>query len=121
MKVRTGEFLYDSDNVLLLDVNKDDGYLKFDLLGTGREEDHLNSLAGGDAANEILEILMMKRDGMSVRQIAEAMNIGKSTVQRRIDYARESNIKLPEDSKNPVPKDRNIPEPGQAEPVGQAA
>lgn len=125
VKVRTGEFLYDSENVLLLDVNKDDGYLKFDLLGTGREEDHLNALAGGDAANEILEILMMKRDGMSVRQIAEAMNIGKSTIQRRIDYARESNIKLPEESNKPVPNERNIPETGQEqgqeEPVGQAA
>ena len=96
VKVRTGEFLYDADNVLLLDVNKDEGFLKFDILGTGREDDHLNALAGGEGASEILEILMMQRDGMTVRQIAEAMNLGKSTVQRRLEYAKNSNITIPE-------------------------
>ncbi len=123
VKVRTGEFQYDSDNVLLMEVNKDDGFLKFDLLGTGREEDHLNALSGGEAANEILDILMMQRDGMSIRQIAQAMNMGKSTVQRHLAYAKESNIKLPEESKKSVPNDPNVPagQVGQVEPVGQAA
>ena len=113
VKVRTGEFQYDSDNVLLMDVNKDDGFLKFDVLGTGREEDHLNALPGGEAANEILEILMMQRDGMSIRQIAEAMNMGKSTVQRHLAYAKESNIKIPEESTQDVPNDPNVHIPGQ--------
>lgn len=124
VKVRTGEFQYDSDNVLLLDVNKEDGFLQFDVLGTGREEDHLNALAGGEAANEILEILMMQRDGMSIRQIAEAMNMGKSTVQRHLAYAKESNITIPEESKQAVPSDPNVPttgQMGQEESVGQAA
>ena len=121
VKVRTGEFQYDSDNVLLMDVNKDDGFLKFDVLGTGREEDHLNALAGGEAANEILDILMMQRDGMTVRQIAEAMNIGKSTVQRRIDQAKKSNITVPEEPENPVPNVPGVGRTGQARYVGQVA
>lgn len=115
VKVRTGEFQYDSDNVLLLDMNKDDGFLQFDVLGTGREEDHLNALAGGEAANELLEILMMQRDGMSIRQIAEAMNMGKSTVQRHLAYAKESHITIPEESKQTV---RDM---GQVKSVGQCA
>lgn len=102
VKVRTGEFLYDADNVLLLDVNKDEGFLKFDILGTGREDDHLNALEGGEGASEILEILMMQRDGMTVRQIAEAMNLGKSTVQRRLDMAKKSNITVPEGQSVPT-------------------
>ena len=124
VKVRTGEFKYDEDNVLLLDVNKEDGFLQFDVLGTGREEDHLTALAGGEAANEILEILMMQRDGMSIRQIAEAMNMGKSTVQRHLAHAKESNITIPEESKRAVPNDSNVPtsgQMGQVEPVGQVA
>jgi len=124
VKVRTGEFQYDSDNVLLMDVNKDDGFLKFDVLGTGREEDHLNALAGGEAASEILEILMMQREGMSIRQIAEAMNMGKSTVQRHLAYAKESNITIPEETKQPVPTVPNVPttgQVGQVESVGQVA
>ena len=121
VKVRTGEFQYDADNVLLLDVNKDDGFLKFDVLGTGREEDHLNALAGGEGASEILEILMMQRDGMTVRQIAEAMNIGKSTVQRRIDQAKKSNITIPEEKS--VPSTSVVPQgtDGTKKSMGQVA
>ena len=111
VKVRTGEFLYDADNVLLLDVNKDEGFLKFDILGTGREDDHLNALAGGEGASEILEILMMQRDGMTVRQIAEAMNLGKSTVQRRLDMAKKSNITVPDGQS--VPTVPVVPTAGQ--------
>lgn len=111
VKVRTGEFLYDADNVLLLDVNKDEGFLKFDILGTGREDDHLNALEGGEGASEILEILMMQRDGMTVRQIAEAMNLGKSTVQRRLDMAKKSNITVPEGQS--VPTVPVVPSAGQ--------
>ena len=121
VKVRTGEFQYDADNVLLLDVNKDEGFLKFDVLGTGREEDHLNALAGGEGASEILEILMMQRDGMTVRQIAEAMNIGKSTVQRRIDQAKKSNITIPEEKS--VPSTSVVPQgtDGTKKSMGQVA
>ncbi len=120
VKVRTGEFQYDAENVLLLDVNKDEGFLKFDVLGTGREEDHLNALAGGEGASEILEILMMQRDGMTVRQIAEAMNLGKSTVQRRIDQAKKSNITIPEESEKPVPPVPIVPNAGQMGRTGYA-
>ena len=120
VKVRTGEFLYDADNVLLLDVNKDEGFLKFDILGTGREDDHLNALAGGEGANEILEILMMQRDGMTVRQIAEAMNLGKSTVQRRLDLAKKSNITVPEGQSVPtVPVVPPVGQMGQMKYAGQ--
>ncbi len=114
VKVRTGEFLYDADNVLILDVNKDDGFLKFDILGTGNEEDHLNALEGGEIADELIAILKMQKQGMTVREIAEALNIGKSTVQRRIESARKSNVSLPEEEKvvPPVPK-KSVGQMGQ--------
>ena len=119
VKVRTGEFQYDADNVLILDVNKDDGFLKFDVMGTGREEDHLNALEGGEVADEILTILKMQREGMTVREIAEVMNIGKSTVQRRIENAKRSNITLPTESEesSSVPHITSAGQPGQ---MGQA-
>ena len=117
VKVRTGEFQYDSDNVLLMDVNKDDGFLKFDLLGTGREEDHLNALEGGEIADELVSILKMKREGMTVREIAEVLNIGKSTVHRRIERARKSNFSIPEEKTETVPPTLV---PGQPKYVGRA-
>lgn len=118
VKVRTGEFLYDSDNVLLLDANKDDGYLKFDVIGCGNEDEHLEKLTGGEAADEIMEILMMHRDGKSVRQIAEEMNLSKSAVDRRLQAAKKDNITLPNDPVPTVPGHENV---GHLESAGYAA
>ena len=118
VKVRTGEFLYDADSVLIMEVNKDDGFLKFDILGTGSEEDHLNALEGGEIADELISILKMQKQGMTVREIAEVLNIGKSTVQRRIENARRCNVTLPEEDITPVPPVPNESDAGQK---GQAA
>lgn len=121
VKVRTGEFQYDEDNVLLLDVNKDDGFLKFDILGTGREKDHLNALEGGELADELISILKMQKQGMTVREIAEVLNIGKSTVQRKIENARRSNVTIPEDEDKTVPPVSAVPSVGQEGQMGQVA
>ena len=82
---------------------------------TGREEDHLNALDGGEIADELISILKIQKQGMTVREIAEALNIGKSTVQRRIDNARKSNVSIPEEET--VPPVPNVPGVGQ---MGQA-
>lgn len=118
VKVRTGAFLYDSDNVLILDTNKDDGYLKFDVIGCGNEDDHLESLNRSEAANEIMTILMMRREGKSDRQIAKEMNLSKSAVDRRIQAAKRDNITLPDDPVPTVPGHENV---GHLESAGNAA
>ena len=110
MKVRTGEFQFDAENVLIMEANKEDGYLKFDVLGCAREDDHLNKLDGDEIASEIMELLMMQRNGMSIRQIAEEKCMSKSTVQRRLDNAKKSNITIPDES---VPVSSSDPVLGQ--------
>ena len=99
-----------------MEVNKDDGYLKFDVMGCAREDDHLNKLDGDEIANEIMELLMMQRSGMSIRQIAEEKCLSKSTVQRRLENAKKSNITVPEES---VPVSSNVPLLGQLGQLGQ--
>lgn len=118
VKVRTGEFQFDAENVLIMEANKEDGYLKFDVLGCAREDDHLNKLDGDEIASEIMELLMMQRNGMSIRQIAEEKCMSKSTVQRRLENAKRSNITLPEDA---VPATSNNQIVGQLGQEGQAA
>lgn len=97
VKVRTGEFQYNEENVLVLEKNLSEGYLKFDFVGCEREEEHLNAIEGNDKAEELVTILNMQRAGMSRREIAEALGIGKSTVQRRIEEAKKNNITIPEE------------------------
>lgn len=98
VKVRTGEFKYSSDNVLILESDNDGGYLRFEIVGTGIEEDHLNSLDGESSVDEdIIKILKMKNGGMTVRAIGDALNLSKSKVDRLIQRAKMSNITVPED------------------------
>ncbi len=116
VKVRTGEFQFDAENVLVMEVNKDDGYLKFDVLGCASEDDHLNKLDGDEVASEIMELLMMQRNGMSIRQIAEEKCMSKSTVQRRLENAKKANITIQDET---VPAISNVPNLGHPGQVGQ--
>lgn len=97
VKVRTGEFQYDGDNVLLMEMNTDCGYVKFDVIGVDCELDHLNALGDENSVDDdIITILKMKNSGMTVRAIAEALNLSKSKVDRLIQNAKRSNITIPE-------------------------
>lgn len=123
VKVRTGEYQYDADNVIVLDVAKSDGFLKFEIQGYAKEEDHLKNREVSDDYDEIIEILKLQRDGKTVREIAELLDMAKSTVQRRLDKAKKCNIKIPEPSEEsvpPVPPVPSVPCTGQAGQVRNA-
>jgi RecA-family ATPase len=94
VKVRTGEFLYDSDNVIVYDLVKEDGFLHFEVHGYAKEEEHLNHGNPADDLDEILDILRLQRDGKSLREIAKVLDISLGKVQRRLEKAKAQNITL---------------------------
>lgn len=67
---------FDSNNVLTLYKLKDYNFLKYQIEGTTIEKEHL--FANGD--DEKLQAISLKTMGMSVRDIAEKLNVSKSTV-----------------------------------------
>ena len=118
VKVRTGEFFYDSDNVLILEVNKDNGFLKFDIVGTGLEDEHLNKIEeAASIDDELITILKMHKSGMSIREIAEATDYGKSTIQRRLAEASKNNVTIPEEESVPDVPCGTVGHVGQSEPM----
>lgn len=119
VKVRTGEYQYDSENVIVLDVNKNDGFLRFEIQGYAKEDDHLRNREGSDDYDEIIEILKLQRDGKTVREIAETLDMAKSTVQRRLDKAKKCDITIPDEKADPVPLVPSVPHVGQAGQMGQ--
>ncbi len=119
VKVRTGEYQYDSENVIVCDVVKTGGFLQFEIQGYAKEEDHLKNREGSDDYDEIVEILKLQRDGKTVREIAELLDMAKSTVQRRLDKAKKCNITIPEPSADSVPPVPSIPRAGQPGQTGQ--
>lgn len=106
VKVRTGEYQYDADNVIIFDVNKSGGFLKFEIQDYAKESDHLKNREGSDDYDEIIEILKLQRDCKTIREIAKILDMSKGSVQRRIEKARKNNITIPDESKDSVP---NVP------------
>lgn len=102
VKVRTGEYQYDAENVIILDISKTDGFLKFEVQGYAREDDHLRNRESSDNVEEILSILRLRKDGKSLREIARTLEMSLGMVQRRLRTAEEQNITLHEDSDSSV-------------------
>ncbi len=61
VKVRTGEFLYDADNVIVLDVSKDNGFLRFEIQGYDKEFEHLKVRDKGSNYDEIIDVLKLQK------------------------------------------------------------
>lgn len=119
VKVRTGEYNYGADNVIIYDISKDNGCLKFELQGYAKEDDHLKNRDSGDDYDEIIGILKLQRDGKTVREIAEILDMSKSSVQRRLDTAKKNNITIPEEKIDAVLPVPSVPHMGQAGQMGQ--
>lgn len=99
VKVRTGEYQYDSENVMILDKVKSDGFLKFEIQGYDKEENHLKSREAADDYDEIIQILKLQQDGKSLREIAKILEMSLGKVQRRLKKAKDNNITLDEADK----------------------
>ena len=123
VKVRTGEFLYDYDNVMVLELVKEHGFLKFKNNGYADESDHLKVPGSDDDLGQIQEILRLQKDGQSIRKIAETLEISAGMVQRRLKKAEKMNITLEDkddgvsgvsnvsDTKQPIQAIQSIQQP----------
>ena len=115
VKVRTGEYQYDAENVIIYDVVKTDGFLKFEFQGYAKEDDHLKNRKGSDDYDEIQKILRLQKEGKSIRQIAEDMDMASTTVYRRLKKAEKEGITLEEVSTESVPPVPSVPSAEQVE------
>lgn len=80
LKVRAGEFRYDSDNVLVYEIEKTDGYVHFTFKEFASEYSHLREPdeKDNDTRDENVKELLDK--GKSYREIASVLGISKSMV-----------------------------------------
>ena len=120
VKVRTGEYLYDADNVIILDAVKDDGFLKFEIQGYGKEDEHLKNRESSDDYDEIQEVLRLQKEGKTIREIARDLDMASTTVYRRLKKAEKENIQLDEPSAESVPPVPSVPHAEQVEQTEQA-
>lgn len=83
IKVRHGNYTYSGDNVLTCSIMKsDDAFLHFETMGCCHEKEHLKEPSDNDRANNVEKVKELAAQGMSQREIAAEVGIGKSTVNR---------------------------------------
>ena len=86
-KVRAGEYRYDSDNVIVYEIDPGDGFLHFELIGYACEKEHLKAKEDDENATEMQNILDLKNQGKTIRDIACIMGMSKSSVGRVLKKA----------------------------------
>lgn len=82
IKVRTGKEVYGEHHVMLCTIEQRNCFLQFVEQGCGDEADHLKKPKAIDISLKKAKVMELKAKGMSVREIAEASGIPKSTVGR---------------------------------------
>lgn len=85
VKVRTGKEVYGEHNVMLCTIEQQNRFLQFVEQGCGDEAEHLKRPKATDISLKKARVMELKAKGMSVREIAEASGIPKSTVGRLLN------------------------------------
>lgn len=80
LKVRAGEFRYDSDNVLVYEIEKTDGYVHFVFKEFASEYSHLREPDEKDTNTQDQNVKELLDKGKSYREIAGILGISKSMV-----------------------------------------
>lgn len=82
IKVRADKQTYDEHNVMLCTIEQQNRFLQFVPQGFGEESEHLKKPKAEDLEQKKAKVIELKAKGMSVREIAKASGIPKSTVSR---------------------------------------
>ena len=85
IKARNTEVVYDTNNISLCRIEKPHNFLQFTHIGNATEKEHLAERADKDKAEVIAECKRLKEEeGLSYQQIADKMNISKSSAERYV-------------------------------------
>ena len=111
LKVRAGEFRYDSSNVIVYEIEKTDGFVHFEFKEFSTEKEHLKERTEHDDKKQLQNINDLKAQGKSVREIASLLGLSKSKVWRLIQAQITT---VPECPTVPAPQDAGqLGHPGQ--------
>ena len=84
LKVRAGEFRYDSSNVIVYEIEKTDGFVHFEFKEFSTEKEHLKERTEKEITSTHCNVHELKSQGKSTREIAAYLGLSKSKVDRLI-------------------------------------
>lgn len=84
VKVRAGEYLYGSDNVIVYEIEHEGDNVRFAFKEFAKESDHLKENTEHEKQSQLEQAQALKADGKTLREIAAALGISKSSVDRML-------------------------------------
>ncbi|MBR5174625.1 MAG: hypothetical protein IKW89_01705, partial [Bacteroidales bacterium] len=82
LKARSCEIQYGGDNVLLYEIVKTDGFLRFAYIGNAHESEHLRAFSLEDREERKQQVAALKAAGRTIREVAVELGLSKSMVGR---------------------------------------
>lgn len=89
LKVRSGELIYDEENVLLCELSTNEGYLGFNQLGFRQEKELLRQRETSGYDENIEQVLELKSKGYSNVQIGKQLQCSESVVRKWLKRAEQ--------------------------------
>ena len=85
MKGRSTEKMYEEDNVCLCQITKERNFLRFELMGYGREYDQIRTMEEKERGTIIAAVRDMHAAGKTQREISIEMGISLGSVNKYIN------------------------------------
>jgi len=82
LKCRSCEAAYDSDNIPVYEIVKENSLLQFKFLNYDTEYNHLRVPSENDKSELLSQVKQLRDEGHTVRDIAKTLNISKSQADR---------------------------------------
>ena len=82
LKSRNASILFDESNVCILHLTKPNNFLKFEVVGTGSEFEHIRERTDEDRARLESQVLDLHSHGKSYREIQDALGCSHMTAMR---------------------------------------
>lgn len=90
IKARNTAMIYDTENVIICQIDKLYNFLAFEFIDFGAEREHLKQLTEKDHESKILEALELKKQGLSNVQIAKQFGVSEGAVRKWIKKGAEN-------------------------------
>lgn len=90
IKARNTAMIYDTENVIICQIDKPYNFLAFEFLDFGAEREHLKQLTEKDHESKVSEALELKKQGLSNVQIAKQFGVSEGAVRKWIKKGTEN-------------------------------
>lgn len=82
IKTRMNEYLFNSDNVAVCQINKPGNFLQFELIGFDSERHHMKEVGEKEKEKRIADALEMKKMGLTNVEIGKKLGVSESVIRK---------------------------------------